>query len=329
MRAIAAGLGAVSLVLVALGGYVRGTGAGLACPDWPLCYGRIVPDELKPGIAQEVGHRYLASIVSFGTMGFAILAFINRRSYPRLWSGSRIALLLLAIQVVLGGLTVLLQLNPFIVTAHLAVGTIFFQLLMWLATERMPGLKKREDIGLMKRPPVPEKSWLVRLMFLLCAGIFLQILLGGFVGASGASLACPDLPLCFGSLLPEHAGGAQVVHMIHRATGILLFALSLALTIWVRPLSRGRKKKRGHLAGITGLIFLQILVGISNIYFRVPVSNAVTHLVLAQLILFGALSYFRRITPRSSMYLNSEHAMNDVEFGEYTPTKRRFAANIR
>src|SRR5689334_16517053 len=96
MRAFAACLGAVSLVLVALGGYVRGTGAGLACPDWPLCYGRAVPAELKPGIAQEVGHRYLASIVFLGTLAFSVLAFINRRSYPHLWRGSRLALMILA-----------------------------------------------------------------------------------------------------------------------------------------------------------------------------------------------------------------------------------------
>ena len=95
VRVSACAIAAGSLVLVCLDGFVRGTGAGLACPDWPLCYGRAVPDPVHPGVLQEVGHRYLASLVSVATICLSFISFANRRVLPRLWDTSRLLLLIL------------------------------------------------------------------------------------------------------------------------------------------------------------------------------------------------------------------------------------------
>lgn len=329
IRVFAGCLTALSISLVALGGYVRGTGAGLACPDWPLCFGRAIPPSFQSGVAQEVMHRYLASLVSLGALGFSVLAFINRKRYPRIWFFSKIALACLCVQVILGGLTVLMRLNPFIVTAHLALGTIFTQLWGLLALDPLPLATKAQDLHRIERSISTEPRFFSRLILLLGGMVYFQIVLGGFVGSSGAALVCPDIPLCFGALIPDSANYAQLVHMLHRINGVAILLAVLGLALFVRPLSGEKLKKRGHLLGLCGLILLQIVMGLTSVYLQVPVSIAVAHLVVAQLILFGVVSYYRRLYPKRSVFMNAQHVSNDIELGEYGPTKRSFVANIR
>ncbi len=254
-RRLAAVIAGLALCLIALGGYVRGTDAGLSCPDWPLCYGRAVPDTAVPGVFQEVGHRYLASLVSFGVLLFSALAFRRRRELPRVWSACRIAVLVLLIQICLGGLTVLLKLNPFIVTAHLAMGTVMFQLFARLAVERAPRARGEEGLEQVFRPtessrPLLKRYRALRLgLKLLVTAVSLQILLGGFLGSSGAALSCPELPLCFDRIFPTDMGPQPAIHMLHRlvAVAVLLIAVAVALTArTARPSSASVTPRRAR-----------------------------------------------------------------------------------
>ncbi len=332
IRFIAATIAVVSLVLVGLGGFVRGTGAGLSCPDWPLCYGRAVPHDFSGGVAQEVGHRYLASIVSFGTMIFALLAWINRRAFPKLWTLMKVALAILGLQVILGGLTVLMQLNPFIVTAHLVFGTFFFQLMALIALERIPRPSDEQELKLVMRMGQGRGIRLYQMLVVTAFLIFAQIILGGFVGSSGASVVCPDLLYCTAGPDREQSSalsGAQIIHMTHRVLGFSIVALLMYVAARARSLSDGIQRKKGHLFGLAALGLLQIALGLFNVYWRIPVGGAVAHLILAQFILLGTLHFLRRYRAGASVFLHSERANREIEFGEYTPTKRRFAANLR
>ncbi|MFN8391958.1 MAG: COX15/CtaA family protein [Bdellovibrionota bacterium] len=330
LRLASAVIAALSLVLIGMGGYVRGTGAGLACPDWPLCYGRAVPEQLHPGVFQEVAHRYVASIVSTLAIAYAVLCFANRRRYPRLWHVAKLFLLVLASQVVLGGLTVLLKLNPFIVTSHLALGTAFFQLLGLTALSRLP--KNRQEDSEMQellRPRPGKPNRLSTCTLILCAAVYFQMLLGGFIGASGAALACPDIPFCNGRLIPESGSLQQGIQMLHRGVATVILILTLVMTLFSRPLSGDRLKKRGHLFGVVFMVALQIALGLSNVYFAIPVSGAIAHLILAQLILLGLLRFYFRLNPQLGFFFSEESRRgSDAELGEYTPTKRNFAANV-
>jgi len=328
IRFAAASIAVCSLFLVGLGGFVRGTGAGLSCPDWPLCYGRAVPPDFSGGVAQEVGHRYLASIVFLGTIGFAVLAWINRRPFPRLWRLIKFTLLILAAQVILGGLTVLMRLNPFIVTAHLALGTLFFQVMALVALERIPRRSQDHEIRLVQRKPFGRGRKLHQLLLVTAALIYFQIILGGFVGSSGASLVCPGLSHCI-SGNDNPLSPAQLVHMTHRLVGMTVLFLLAFIAFRARALSDGIQKKRGHLFGLLTLALLQVMIGLTNVYLQIPVAGAVTHLIVAQFILLGTLHFLRRYRAGTSVFVHSEQANREIEFGEYTPTKRHFAANIR
>ncbi len=270
----------LSLILVGLGGYVRGTGAGLSCPDWPLCYGKAVPPDFGNGVLQEVVHRYLASAVSLLTVIFSLVAYRSRKLQPRIWNTAIFALVILLCQVILGGLTVLLKLNPFIVTSHLALGTVFLQLFVFLSLE----LSRRE-----RAPSVLGNSR--REAGLLLGLTLLQILLGGFVGSSGASLSCPDLPYCFGALLPAEATHQQEIHMLHRFLGVTIFlAVSLAA---IRERASGQGAAASWLSFAWVIVTIQFLLGVLNVYSRVHVHVAVSHLIFAQLLLLSLIQVWR------------------------------------
>src|SRR5687768_5664887 len=87
--------------LLVVGASVRVNGAGLACPDWPLCFGEVVPPiDLKVGF--EFGHRVLAGLISLGFLALGVAIFRRRAELGRAALGAwGAAAVLLAVQIVL------------------------------------------------------------------------------------------------------------------------------------------------------------------------------------------------------------------------------------
>ena len=192
-------IGAVlALAVVMLGAYVRLTDAGLGCPDWPGCYGRLVvphpatsPEELgveytrplEAGKAwREMIHRYLASTLGLVCLSLAGIAFFNRRDPAQPKWAPALLVALIIFQGLLGMWTVTLLLNPFVVVGHLFGGFATLALLMSLGRWRST------------RFPSPTRALRV-LGLAAAAALVLQISLGGWTSANYAALACPDEPL--------------------------------------------------------------------------------------------------------------------------------------
>ncbi|NJN29402.1 MAG: heme A synthase [Synechococcales cyanobacterium RM1_1_8] len=179
-RWLAGRLAGATLILMAIGSATRVMNAGLACPDWPLCYGQLVPSQqMNLQVFLEWFHRLDASLVGFGTLGLAGLSLWKRRLLPGWlpWA-SLLALGLVMFQGVLGALTVTELLRFDIVTAHLATALLFFSVLLSIFAVLIP----YRAVGSAGR-----LRWLGLVAAVLVYG---QSLLGGLVASQWALHQC-------------------------------------------------------------------------------------------------------------------------------------------
>jgi cytochrome c oxidase assembly protein subunit 15 len=132
-RAAWASLAYVYLV-VYLGAYVRHTGASLACLDWPLCGGVLIP-ALSAPVAAVFAHRLAALGSLLLLAGLALWGQRLRLARPDLARGSAAALLLVILQTLGGGLVVLTRMSLFSTLAHAGVMTLLFGSLSYLCLQ--------------------------------------------------------------------------------------------------------------------------------------------------------------------------------------------------
>jgi cytochrome c oxidase assembly protein subunit 15 len=275
VRLLAAGFGALhaaTWLLIVVGALVRAHGAGLACPDWPLCFGELVP-RFDMRIAFEWGHRVLAGSVALGLLALTIASrriFRVRVHLVLLWA-------LLAIQIAFGGLTVLLQLAPWTVTVHLLLGNSLAAALLWTAVDlRETGRREPRTLAPGVRTAVVASALLVGA----------QLVLGGLVSSHSAGLACASFPTCDGQSLVPTLHGLVGIHVLHRANGFLLLGM-LAWLVW---LARAEPRLGALARGTTRLVLVQIVVGVLNVLLRLPVEITGLHsAVAAGIVLLTAL----------------------------------------
>jgi cytochrome c oxidase assembly protein subunit 15 len=259
---------AATFGLIVLGALVRAHEAGLACPDWPLCFGEVVPRmDLK--VAFEWTHRAVAGSVALCFSALALLALRRplTRDAVRLPLAAGFALLLL--QVLLGALTVWKLLAPWTVTAHLLTGNAFSLTLLLTALALRDAAADRPA-----RPAVPGR---VRLALGAAAVLLaLQILLGGLVSSRFAGLACPEWPTCAGGVWFPSWRGSVGVHLLHRLNG---YALVLALA--AAAAAAWNTRLRGATVLVLALVLTQVGVGVANVWLGIPVEVTGLHSALA------------------------------------------------
>ena len=275
---------ALVFLLIVWGGIVRLSGSGLSIPQWPLAEGgRIIPPA-GTRVMIEFTHRVLAMAVGLCTLGLAVAVASKARYRAALGGPMAVAVVVLAIQIVMGGRVVLEELGPERVVSHLLLAFLFFAILLRL-TLRAQDVAGGEASAAVIGGDSRVKG--LKAMSHAVAGlVFVQSGLGAWVSSSGASLACPDFPTCHGTLFPRMEGLVGI-HYAHRLGAYLIFAAVLALSL--RSVSvplppRARWPLR--LAGI--LVSLQVVLGIMNVVLAVPLAVSAGHLATA-LALFGTL----------------------------------------
>lgn len=265
------------LFLICLGGAVRAFNAGLACPDWPLCFGDVIPD-FHPQVYLEFIHRAVAGIEAIVSFYLAYHVFKSdlSKSIKRMVGFS---LLVLITQVIMGGLTVLKLLQSGIVLMHLGLALVFFSSLLWIKFS----LQEKEQISY--SPAIYRNSLKLLLV------VFLQILLGGWVASNYAGLACLDFPTCNGNWFPP-LDGIVGIQMIHRFGAYFTFTVAVLYFFLTNYWVKNSKSSILHwklAKWIVSLLMVQVAIGIANIKFQIPALLTVLHLAVASVILACSL----------------------------------------
>jgi cytochrome c oxidase assembly protein subunit 15 len=258
------------LANIVLGALVRAHGAGLACPDWPLCFGDVIP-RFDFKVAWEVSHRYVgwAFGATYLAIGFALLRErALRHAAGRIWG---LGIGLLALQGLLGALTVWHLLASWSVTSHLLVGNAWNACVLWL------GLSLAAHARGVGAAAVPRRARLA--VALAALFLFFQLALGGLVSSQYAGLACSSWPTCYdGKWFPmwgmDNPVGLQVHH---RANAYLL----VGFVAWLAWVARGVPALAGRARLALALVLVQVGVGVANVLLQLRVEITALHSLLA------------------------------------------------
>ncbi len=294
--------------LIPYGAFVRLKNAGLSCPDWPLCYGQLLPPAGYE-IALETGHRFVAALLVLLIITITFFSFRQNTNY-HIRGLALFSLVLVCIQGIVGALTVTMTLWPPIVTLHLIVGNLLFGVLVYLARITFSlGRLENSEVTKSGFQVFQEKPGMRSRVGLMIFVLFLIIASGGYNSSTYSGLHCEAFPGCHegsffsfgmsgsdlskltgieghilqpaaedyrGRFLPEFRN--EWIHMLHRFIAVF-GGLALIIMSWVWLKNRFGYNVINNF--IVLLILLEIIVGVLNSVLRVPVPISALHTTVA------------------------------------------------
>src|SRR5216683_6557833 len=301
----------VTYFLIALGGTVLATNSGLSCPDWPLCYGQAYYSGTYQVFLEQF-HRFTAATVSILIVLLLIGIIAWARKDRVLLTMALVAPILLAIQIVLGGLTVLWKLPPQIITAHLGTALAIFAIVITIAV--LSGKPARRGDGL----PSPEHPTKTRKFAQLAITnallVYILMLLGSYVTGNGAARACPGWPLCTPAswAVSNHLADINILHRI--------YAVFVGLvTLWtvISAQRRWRVARGQAIVGLVGgLLFVyQAVVGGLIVLLKEPAFVAGLHLALATAV-WGTLVLLAAFASNQLRAVPQQQELEEMEQAE-------------
>lgn len=280
-RRLAGAAAASTYALIVFGGIVRITGSGMGCgDDWPLCHGRLIPP-MDFDTLIEYGHRLAAVVLAVLVVALASLTLFRGTPGP-VWRRLRflgaLAVALLAVQVILGAVTVWLELPPATVVAHLGTAMLLMATLLVASLEA--GGDSGRRIALRGGPgTVRSRDLAARITWSTALAGLAVVLAGALVANLDAAFACQGFPLCNGRWMPGDNPLAHV-HWGHRlvAYGLFLWCLFLPAFIGRRRPGDAGARSAALLAMV--LTSVQLVVGAAMVMWQLPPSLRALHLAL-------------------------------------------------
>lgn len=262
---------AVQVGIVVTGGAVRLTASGLGCPEWPTCDGSSVVTTPEMGIHGliEFGNRMLTFVLVIVAIA-AFLSVIRLRKERRemfwltLWIGLGIPA-----QAVIGGISVWMKLNPYVVGLHFVV-SIALVILSTLFVERTRADATRRSIGV-------TSGYLV-LGWFMAAFQMITVFIGILTTGSG--------PHAGDAKAPRNGLNSEMLDHVHSYPAYV----ALALTVVVLALSLRYRTPRIWKPALMLLCVngVQVIVGITQSRTGLPALLVGTHMLLACLVIAAA-----------------------------------------
>jgi heme A synthase len=286
----------VTYVLLIVGGLVHGTGSSLACPDWPLCHGSMMP-RMEKGVEFEHTHRLVAGLVAILTVILGAWIWKDRRQRALRPLGLAAPVMVL-VQALLGGLTVLYRLPKPITLSHLTLSMCFFSVVIVIAIRsrvapHIPEQVASEQGQAPASPPRVPRADLARVAgsrSLVAASVLAvlgQIFLGGLVRHSMAGLACITFPFCFGQVWPRESESEQY-HMLHRFGAVVVAILVVSAAVLVLRRTRGvpgMGSLRATAFAAPFLVLVQGTLGVLSVTSLLHLPTVTAHLAVGALLL--------------------------------------------
>ncbi len=271
---VASLIGAV--IQITFGGVVRVTESGDGCPDWPLCYGRLIPPVEKHALI-EWTHRSAGVLVGLAIVAATARAWTRSRNNAGATWLTTASLVLIAIVGGIGGAVVLSHLNPALRTLHLAMAESVVLLLGFAVVAAA-----RPDRRVSGRESPAESKLTTRLAAWASVAAMAAILSGSYAVWRGAGAVCPSWPLCGGEFVPQSE--LAWIHVAHRLVSLAAAVMVLAASfrVW-----RGRGKDAllaWGAAAAVGLVLAQTLAGAANPWTSFDEWARVLHLCLGTLL---------------------------------------------
>ena len=318
IRRLSAAAAALTVALIVAGGVVTNTDSGLACPDWPTCFGSAMP-RMVGNVAVEHAHRLIATAVGLCTVALAVLTLRRARQGALALALAGFSTLILGASFWAGRVKHLSGELPILGVVLVAVGyagcawvivrarasdgklaagalsLVMFQGLLGGLTVlyRLPTLVLVMHLStsmlflcLMVVLSVNQASTTMvprGLLWLTAAAVYLQILLGATVRHTGAGLVCVDLPFCRGALWPAGVHPMVHLHMAHRAFAFVVLGLVFWSSLRVARFSGGLIRALAFIA--PALVVIQIALGILTIVTFKDLIPVTAHLLVAALLL--------------------------------------------
>jgi cytochrome c oxidase assembly protein subunit 15 len=254
-----------NVLIVVTGGAVRLTGSGLGCPTWPECTGgSLVPTKALAGHGViEFSNRTLTFVLT--VVAIATVVVVWRSARRDLRGLAVLSFLGIPVQALLGGITVLTGLNPWIVAGHFLLSMVLVAIatVLWLRS-REPGVGQ-----LVVRRPLP----------LLVAGIAavaaVVLVIGTVVTGSGPHSGDPEAG--------RTGFDPALVSQLHADVVFLLVGLTVALLVALHATdSPGRVRRAARDLLVVELA--QGVIGYVQYFTGLPIAVVLLHMLGAALI---------------------------------------------
>jgi cytochrome c oxidase assembly protein subunit 15 len=257
-----------NILIIVTGGAVRLTGSGLGCPSFPDCDdGSLVPHgDIGPHQLIEFGNRTLTFVliaIAVATFVFA-RAEARRLDRPDLFRLSVVLALAIPLQALLGGITVLTDLNPWVVSLHLVISLVIVSMAV-LFLHRLD------------HPPAPPTRGVVSaLAWTAYAATWAVLYAGTVVTGSG--------PHAGDEKAPRNGLDPLQVSQFHADLVFLLVGLTVGL--WFALRATGGDVR--PVAALAGVEVLQAIIGFVQYFSDLPIAVVLLHMLGAGLVVAAA-----------------------------------------